>query len=532
MTEGHGPELARRAGSEDTRWITAAVALLATLLFAVSGTEILPAIVTCVAHGGALPRGQATTLLLDIALVLLAWRRSRQLKNTRLALSEVQSRAYNLAYYDEVTGLFNRRRLTELVEQLCVLGATDCALLFIDLDHFKKVNDLYGHAAGDELLITVAGRLRQHCPEDADCVRLGGDEFAVLLQGSSAGSRKVKQLAGVLLEELQRPVPLPNTLATIGISIGICIPQTEFREPGTLFKRADAALYEAKRLGRNRAVMFDISMETRLSARAKLEADMREGIERGEFVPYFQPIVDLASGDVRGFEVLARWEHPTRGLLEPPEFLDLAEATGLISDLSFSVMLQALTIARKWANPVKLAVNISPVQFNDPLIAQRIQSLLEATGFPASRLELEIMERSLLEDHQTALETIATLRESGISIAVDDLGSIYGSLAMLSAMPFDRIKIDRNLIGLLLDSERGDTLVQAIASLGRGLNLPVTAEGIETEALHERLADLGCVDAQGWLFGKALTAEEVRLFFETDVAGRPSGAQPARNTAA
>jgi len=526
------------AHSGDTRWITATVALIATLVFAVSGAEVLPAVVASATRGTPLPPAHVTAFILNIALVLLAWRRSNELKKTRRALSEVQSRAYNLAYYDEVTGLFNRRRLTELVAQLCALQETDCALLIIDLDHFKKVNDLYGHAAGDELLIAVADRLRAHCPEDADCVRMGGDEFAVLLQGSSAKSRKVKQLAGLLLEELQKPVAVANGLATIGVSIGVCIPDTVIREPAGLFRRADAALYEAKRLGRNRSVLFTASMEERLNARAKLEADMREGIERGEFVPYFQPIVDLASGDVRGFEVLARWEHPTRGLIEPPDFLDLAEATGLISDLSFSVMLQALTIGRKWTSEVKLAVNISPVQFNDPLIAQRIQSLLSATGFPPERLELEVMERSLLEDHQMALATIATLRESGISIAVDDLGSIYGSLAMLSTIPFDRIKIDRNLIGLLLDTERGDTLVQAIASLGRGLNLPLTAEGVETEALHERLADLGCVDAQGWLFSKALTAEEVMQLFGKELAGSPVGsinsgkAQLARNSAA
>jgi len=521
-------EPASRGLSADTRWITGTVALVATLVFAISGAELLPAVVESVRHGSALPRGHVTAFILDIALVLLAWRRSTELTSARRALNEAQSRAYSLAYYDEVTGLFNRRRLTELVDQLCALQATDCALLIIDLDHFKKVNDLYGHAAGDELLIVIAERLRAHCPDDADCVRMGGDEFAVLLQGGSAKARKVKQLAGTLLAELQKPVGVANSIVTIGVSIGICIPQTGLRETTGLFRRADAALYEAKRLGRNRSVLFTASMEERLQARARLEADMRAGIERGEFVPYFQPIVDLASGDVRGFEVLARWEHPTRGVIEPPEFLELAESTGLISDLSFNVMLQALTIGRKWSHHVKLAVNISPVQFNDPLIAQRIQSLLATTGFPAERLELEIMERSILVDQQMALTTIATLRASGIKIAVDDLGSIYGSLAMLSSIPFDRIKIDRELIALLLDVERGDTLVQTIASLGRGLNLPLTAEGVETEALHARLAELGCVDAQGWLFSKALTAEQVAMMFGNAVAASPSPARDAR----
>ena len=245
----------------------------------------------------------------------------------------------------------------------------------------------------------------------------------------------------------------------------------------------------------------------------KLETDIREGIASGQFMPFFQPITDLSSGEVTAFEVLARWKHPTRGILGPPEFIDMAERTGMISDLSLGVMQEALTIARSWPSHLKVAVNVSPVQFSDPLIAQRIMKVLSLAGFPPARLELEIMERSLLEDLDMALSTITSLKNAGISICVDDFGTGYASLTHLKSLPFDRIKIDREFIGSMLEDHRNDALVEALATLGKGLKLPITAEGVEAESLRSKLIDLGCSDAQGWLFGNVLSAKEVILGF-------------------
>jgi diguanylate cyclase (GGDEF)-like protein len=501
------------AATGDTRWITGTVALLAIGVFVHSGSQLLPKLLAQGGLPGAAPRELVTAFLLNIALVLFAWRRSVQLKQVSLARDAAERRVHQLVYFDEVTGIHNRRWLNELIADLSGGRSGASALLLIDLDRFKKINDLFGHPAGDELLTTTARRIQQACPPDATCVRLGGDEFAVLLTGSSADKREAARIAACLVADLNRPVFLGNTFTAIGVSIGIAGSDAHDEDGSSLLRRADVAMYEAKRLGRNRWAFFDADMASELQRLEKLEADMREGIASGQFVPFFQPIIDLASGEVTAFEVLARWEHPTRGILEPPEFMGLAEKTGLISDLSFGVMQQALTIARSWPGGLKITVNVSPVQFSDPLIAQRILKVLAATGFPAARLELEIMERSLLEDIDMALTTITSLKCAGISVCVDDFGTGYASLAHLQTLPFDRIKIDRGFIASMLDDRKCDALVEALVTLGRGLKLPITAEGVEVDSLRSRLIDLGCSDAQGWLFGNELSAREVVLGF-------------------
>jgi diguanylate cyclase (GGDEF)-like protein len=504
--------------SGDTRWITGTVALLAIVVFVVSGSELLPLLL--VRHeDAAVPQGLATAFLLNIALVLFAWRRSAQLKRVSLERDAAEQRVHQLAYFDEVTGIRNRRWLNQLIANLPAAPHEPIALLLIDLDRFKKVNDLFGHPAGDELLTITAARILEACPRDANCVRLGGDEFAVLLNGASADKREAGRIAARLVEDLNKPVYVANTFTAVGVSIGIATDEPHGESGSSLLRRADVAMYEAKRLGRNRWAFFDLDMANELERLDKLEADMREGIASGQFVPYFQPIIDLATGTVTAFEVLARWEHPTRGILEPLEFIAMAEKTGMISDLSVGVMQQALTTARSWPGWLKIAVNVSPVQFSDPLIAQRIMKVLAVTGFPAARLELEIMERSLLEDLDMALATITSLKNAGISVCVDDFGTGYASLTHLQSLPFDRIKIDRGFIASMLDDRKCDALVEALVTLGKGLKLPITAEGVEADSLRTKLIDLGCSDAQGWLFGNELSAKEVVLGFGTQWSG-------------
>ena len=509
----------------DTRWITTTVALLAIVVFIISGSMIAPSLIGAIDSGRGHDPRLTTAFLLNIALILFAWRRSVQLKKTFAERDEAQQQAYNLAYYDEVTGLLNRRRLKELLAEACAKRVPKTAIMLIDLDNFKKMNDLYGHSAGDEVLLRTAERLQGLCPAGATCARLGGDEFAVFLQGANARKDKVEYLAEAVVAELNQRLNVAKTVTSIGVSIGISILDKPCTDAGWLLKRADVAMYEAKRLGRNRFVCFDPCMEQELDRRTTLEAEMKTGIEYGEFIPFFQPIIDLASGGIRGFEVLARWQHPSRGILEPSEFMDLAEWTGMISELSFRVMQEALSIAHDWPSEFKIAVNVSPVQFNDPLIAARIMKILALTGFPPNRLELEIRERSLLQDQSLALAIITSLKNQGISIAVDDFGIGYASLTQLQSLPFDRMKIDRSLMASLLDDKQCDALVQAISGIGKGLKIPITAEGVESEAIQKKLHELGCDDAQGWLFSKALTADEVRLGFLT--APRQSAAKDA-----
>ena len=489
------------------------VALLAIAVFVMTGSQILPTLLTPGQAADSLPRAQVTAFLLNIALVLFAWRRSAQLRHVSLQRDEAEERAHQLAYFDDVTGIHNRRWLNGLIAELVAGQTIPSALILIDLDRFKKINDLFGHVAGDELLATAAARIQEVCPRDASCVRLGGDEFAVLLKGEPAREKEAVRIAARLIEALNKPVSLANTTTAIGVSIGIARADGNAGDADLLLRRADVAMYEAKRLGRNGWAFFDDAMASELERLDQLEADIRDGIANGQFVPFFQPIIDLASGEVTAFEVLARWNHPSRGLLQPPEFIAMAEKTGMISDLSFGVMQEALATARAWPGRLKIAVNISPVQFSDPLIAQRIMKVLSLTGFPPARLELEIMERSLLEDLGMALATITSLKNAGISVCVDDFGTGYASLTHLQALPFDRIKIDRGFIASMLGDQKGDALVEALATLGKGLKLPITAEGVEAEDLRAKLIELGCSDAQGWLFGNELSAKDVILGF-------------------
>jgi len=499
--------------TRDTRWITATVALLATLVFAISGSQIMPTAIDGSEGLRGISQEHVAAFLLNIALLLFAWRRSSQLRASFTERDKLERRATELAYLDEVTGLCNRRYLAETYNYVSSSTDGDTILLLVDLDHFKKVNDLYGHDAGDEMLAASARRIVNLSPEGAICTRLGGDEFAILLAHQSPEEAQPEALAARLVEGLKAPVRLAKGDAQIGASIGIVKSDGSHRTLAELLRGADLAMYEAKRRGGNCAVEFDRRMEIEQQRRSKLESEMRAGLANGEFTPFFQPIIDLASRELRGFEVLARWQHPTRGLMEPPEFLEIARTSGLIADLSLLVMKDALSIARQWPSHLKIAVNVSPVQFEDPLLTERIIAILAATGFPAGRLDLEIAESSLIADSAYALATIASLKEIGIGIVVDDFGTGYASVTQMQKLPFDRLKIDRSFVEAMRGNKDSDALVQAIATLGKGLSVPVSAEGVETESMQAKLKVLGCVDAQGWLFAKALSAEVVEMGF-------------------
>jgi diguanylate cyclase (GGDEF)-like protein len=457
----------------------------------------------------ALERGLVTAVLLNAALLLFGWRRSAALGAAVAACADAEKRAYDNAYCDHVTGLANRRQLVEEIERASLPSGNDATLLLLDLDHFKRVNDSHGHAGGDRLLQHVGATLTRLAPPSACCARLGGDEFALLLCGEHDAG-EVSLLAQSLLAALAEPVELEHGMAQVSASIGIATLWGEAPTAEALLKRSDIAMYEAKRLGRNGFVWFDRQMERQLEERIRLESEMRSGIAAGEFVPYYQPQFGLADGDLKGFEVLARWHHPKRGVLEPLEFIPVAEATGFIADLSMSVMRQALAEAKSWPANLTIAINVSPVQFRDPLLGQRILQVVTESGFPPGRLEIEITESALLEDQDLALSTVESLKNCGVSISLDDFGTGYASLTQLQSLPFDRIKIDRSFVAALLDDKQSSAIVSTIAALGKSLHLPVTAEGVECEEVRARLESLGCADGQGWLWGKAVPADAIR----------------------
>jgi predicted signal transduction protein with EAL and GGDEF domain len=360
-------------------------------------------------------------------------------------------------------------------------------------------------------------------PHGARLARLGGDEFAVLLTDEEATHETASEFATKLLQRLVEPLEVGGLEAQVGVSIGIALSETGGESASTLMRRGDIAMYEAKKVGRNRVSWFTSSMEEELQLRNRLEADMRSGVLSGEFIPFYQPQVDLVTGKLHGFEVLARWQHPERGLVEPSSFIAVAEATGMIGALSFSVMKQALLETLHWDPSLLIAVNLSPVQLKDPLLAQRVMKLLAETGFPAQRLELEITESSLFDDLDLALLTITSLKNLGITISLDDFGTGYSSLTQLQALPFDRIKIDRSFVLSMVENEESAAIVSAIMSLGASLKLPVTAEGIETDAVRSSLEALGCDQGQGWHFGRPLPASEARklsneqVTYKTDI---------------
>ena len=501
--------------------ITSCATIAAILMFVGLGSELLPA-----AFGATRLAPEQSLLkvafILNIAIILFGWRRSKDLKEALTAYEQAERQAERNANTDPMTGLANRRELVRAL-QAELDARRQGVLLLLDLDHFKRVNDLHGHLAGDHLLKTVAEALIRSAPEAACCARIGGDEFAILLDGEN--NRGAEKVAEAILARLAAPVFFAGHQLQVSASIGLAATRKLTKEEDVL-RQSDVALYAAKRAGRSRFAWFDKELDRELSERLALEEDMRAGIKAGEFVPFFQPLIDLTTRDLVGFEALARWRSSKRGLLEAEAFMEIAEATGLVGPMTMSVIEQALKDAREWPSHLKIAVNISPVQFRDAQLAEQIIKLLTETGFPAHRLEIEITEASLLEDRAQVVTIIKSLKNLGISVSLDDFGTGYASLAQVNNLPVDRIKIDKSFISTIVKSDRTAAIVGTIASLGHTLNVPITAEGVESEQIRNALKDFGCSEAQGWLFGRAVSADSVRTFLGLRQDGDAPAAEP------
>ena len=470
-------------------------------------------------------QAMVTALLLNIALILLIWRRTSALSDEVDVYRKAEVRAQHLAITDPLTNLFNRRAIKEKTTELSSRAARrgkSVAFLMLDLDGFKKINDLYGHDSGDILLREVADRMREIVPPSSIIARLGGDEFGICIVFEPEYPETVDRVAEDLVEAIARPIRISDSEQTVTASIGIARPEFDCDSIDMLIRRADIALYAAKKNGRNGYSWFENGMETELRSRNSLEGDIRAAIPNDEFVPYFEQQIDLATGELVGFEMLARWVSPIRGLISPDDFIPVAEETGMIGDLSMSLIRKAMIEAKTWDPKLTISVNISPVQLKDPWLAQKIVKLLVETGFPANRLEVEITESSLFKNLSLAQSIVGSLKNQGIRIALDDFGTGYSSLAHLRALPFDRIKIDRSFVSSMHENAESAAIVSAIAGLGASLDVPITAEGIEDETHIAKLTALGCSKGQGWHYGQPMTIEQVRslLADKNMLAGR------------
>ncbi len=490
------------------------VMVVALLMFVLIGGQLGTQVVgTFLGYSRGTNQVMVTALLLNMALILLTWRRTNALSDEIHVYRQAEARAQHLAMTDPLTNLLNRRAIKEKTIELSARASRrgkSVAFLMIDLDGFKKVNDIHGHDSGDLLLREVADRMREIVPPSSIIARLGGDEFGICLMFEPEHPESVDHIAEDLVQALARPVSLAASAQTVTASIGISRPEHDCVSIDMLMSRADIALYAAKKNGRNGYSWFENGMEIELRSRNSLEGDIRAAIPNDEFVPFFEQQIDLKTGALVGFEMLARWVSPVRGLISPDDFIPIAEEAGLIGDLSMSIVRKAMMEAKNWDPALTISINISPFQLKDPWLSQKIVKLLVETGFPANRLEVEITESSLFKNLALAQSIVGSLKNQGIQIALDDFGTGYSSLSHLRALPFDRIKIDRSFVASMLEDAESAAIVNVIVGLGTSLQVPITAEGIESERVLAKLQELGCSKGQGWLFGQPLSIDQVR----------------------
>ena len=410
----------------------------------------------------------------------------------------------HLAHHDPLTGLANRALFQTRLDEA---AGSDLAVLLLDLDHFKEVNDTLGHPVGDVLLVSVANRLREVLGPEATIARLGGDEFSALLTAHD-GENEVAMVAMRLIEAVGAPYMINGQLVRVAASIGIAIARGKATTSGDLLKDADIALYAAKTETRGSYRFFELSMQVELLRKQALRSDLADAIERNEFALVFQPLVALQTNRVSGFEALIRWNHPRRGLVSPDEFIPVAEESGLIVPIGEWVLRQAALQATSWPADVSVSVNLSSRQFADDDLTSMIDRVLRETGLPAARLELEITETVLMRDSDANIRTLRLLRDRGIRIALDDFGTGFSSLGYLQRFPFSKIKVDRAFITGLPESEESQAIVRSVIGLGKSLGMKVTAEGVETVAQLEWIRN-GCDEAQGYLMSRPVSATEV-----------------------
>ena len=424
---------------------------------------------------------------------------------------ESQARSQYLAYHDSLTGLGNRLLFKEQLEEALrdvSVASHPLAVLFLDLDGFKAVNDTLGHSIGDLLLKSVAAKLRDILPRTDRIARLGGDEFAILQISATQPGSSIA-LAEKIIEVVGQPNSIDGHDVTVGASVGIAVARPGDINTENFLKSADLAMYSAKSDGRGTYRMFDPEMDAIVQARRLLERDMRTALAQDGFRLFYQPLVNLQTKKVTAFEALMRWQHPERGMVPPSDFIPVAEEMGLIVQLGEWALRQACAEATEWPDGVCVSVNLSPLQFSKGNLVSSVMSALASAGLPASRLELEITESVLLEKSERNITILNQLRDLGVRISMDDFGTGYSSIGYLRSFPFDKIKIDQSFVRDLLVDEGSLAIVRAIAGLGVSFGMITTAEGVETEEQMRCLNLEGCIEVQGYLYSRPVPADEI-----------------------
>ncbi len=498
----------------------------AIILFVGTGSSVVTRVMRHLLFGEAsVDTVLSNALLLNIALIVFGWRRYVELMREVAARREAEAAALRLADTDPLTGLQNRRSFNATKATLALqatqakdsLSGGSLALILIDLDQFKRANDVHGHHTGDAVLIEVGRRTAAMLPSDAALARLGGDEFAALIAfpfGADARGQ-AERIAARIGAAIALPIECGQNIVLVTASIGVaCDTMTPERDGETfgadLMHHADVAMYQAKKSGRSQHCWFDPAMETAMLERGRLEQAIRVGLKNGEFRPHYEKQVELANGTITGLEMLARWHSPDRGVIGPDVFVPIAEDIGVMPEMSEALIRQALIDASEWAPHLTLAINISPVQLRDPWFAQRLLKLLIEARIPPHRLDVEITEECLNENLTMVRSLITSLHNQGVRISLDDFGHSASSLAHLRTLPFDRIKIDRNFIAGLGQSSDSAAVVDAISAMGRGMDLAITAEGIETVEILDELRQFGALRGQGYVYGQPLSADDLR----------------------
>jgi diguanylate cyclase (GGDEF)-like protein len=453
-------------------------------------------------------------LTLNVALILFGWRQYVDLQHEAELRADGERRAAVLASTDAHSGLLNRKGFADRAQSLCGRASEagrEVAILSVQINRFKAVNDRHGYEVGDILLRAIATAMTgalETVEGGAEIARLRGDEFAIALTVDPANAAEAERAAESVLHSVTTAFSIDDRVMQVGAFAGIAsAPAADVRIPD-LLRRADIAMEHAKSARAARPVWFDAGMERALIAHSEIEQGIRYGLDHGQFVPFFEPQLDLETGEIVGFEVLARWVHPLSGTILPDTFIPVAEEIGLIGRLSEQVIANALTQAADWDPTIKISVNISPIQLTDAWLAQRIVRLLTETGFPADRLVVEITESSLVTDIELARSIVTSLKNQGVRLALDDFGTGFSSLSHLRSLPFDVIKIDRSFVSNIHSNTESIAIVRAVTTLASALNVPVCVEGIESEAAHAAVLGLGCAVGQGWYFGKPMPGEQ------------------------
>lgn len=470
-----------------------------------------------------LPESVMTVVLIFVTLLILAIGAMTYVIDRQSNRSAVE-RYRQLSLHDALTGLPNRMAFLERLGHLMDRPAARNDRIYIfsfDLDRFKEINDVHGHAAGDHVLRVVAERMSESLKPGEFVARIGGDEFiAVSPRLFTAGAAEA--FARSIISELVSPIQWNGLRLSVGTSIGVTTFPDGAEDIDDLMAQADVAMYRAKSAGSNNVCFYDKSMDQAARERSALAMDMRAGFLRNEFQLYFQKQNDTQTGEVVGFEVLLRWSHPTRGMVPPSEFIPIAERTGFIGELGDWVLRQACLEAVQWRNPLKIAVNVAPKQLANSALPERVREILDESGLDPARLELEITESGIIDDQQHALHIIRQLKAIGVNIAMDDYGTGYSSLSTLQLFPFDKIKIDRGFIDSVVENRQSAAIVRSTLILAQSLDIPVLAERVENAEHLRFLREEGCQQVQGFLYGKPQPLSELQDIVNPALSSVPS----------